>query len=161
MRRSQYNFSVLKLREYQPDDFERLLEIDTACFAEGIAYSAREMRYFLSLRTATRIVGEKDGEIEGFIIADRFRTRRTNEWMGQIITIDVVEDARRSGLGSRLLSAAEEALKAAGCGYVSLEAAVDNFSALRFYKKHGYLGLKVLRRYYLDSIDALLMGKKL
>jgi ribosomal-protein-alanine N-acetyltransferase len=152
---------VLNLREYQPEDFERLLEIDTACFAEGIAYSVREMRHFLSLRTAARIVGELNGQIQGFIIADRFRTRRSDEWMGQIITIDVVKDARRSGLGSRLLSAAEEKLKAGGCAYVSLEVAVDNLSAMRFYKKYGYTGLKILPRYYLDSIDALLMGKKL
>ena len=52
-------------------------------------------------------------------------------------------------------------LKYAGCDYVSLEVAVDNEPALRFYKKHGYSVLKVLPRYYLDSIDGLLMGKRL
>jgi ribosomal protein S18 acetylase RimI-like enzyme len=60
-----------------------------------------------------------------------------------------------------LLEAAEEKLRDAGCIYVSLETAVDNLAALRFYKKHGYTGLKILPNYYLDSIDALLMGKKL
>jgi len=38
---------------------------------------------------------------------------------------------------------------------------VDNDLALNFYKKHGYTVLKVLPRYYLDSIDGLLMGKRL
>ena len=45
--------------------------------------------------------------------------------------------------------------------FVSLEVAVDNEPALSFYKKHGYSVLKVLPRYYLDSIDGLLMGKRL
>ena len=152
---------MLTLRNYRALDFERLLEIDQVCFVHGIAYSAAELQHFLNLRSAVRIVGEQDGEIQGFIIADKFRPRRSEQSMGQIITIDVLEDARRSGLGGQLLAAAEEELRKSGCGYVSLETAIDNLPALKFYKKHGYTGLKILPRYYLNSIDALLMGKKL
>jgi len=152
---------VVSLREYRPQDLERLLEIDQACFVEGIAYSEQEMKHFLGRPTAVRIVGERAGKVEGFIIADRFRPRRSQQSMGQIITIDVLSEARRAGLGSRLLQAAEEELKQAGCTYVSLETAVDNQAAMRFYKKHGYTGLKILPNYYLGSVDALLMGKKL
>ena len=152
---------MLKLRDYQPADFARLMEIDQACFVEGIAYSLREMRHYLSRPLAIRIVGESGSQIKGFIIADRFRPRRSQQSMGQIITIDVLPEARRTGLGSLLLQAAEEKLKEGGCVYASLETAVDNLAALKFYKKHGYTGLKILPNYYLDSIDALLMGKKL
>ena len=150
---------MLTLREYRPEDFNRLLEIDRACFVKGIAYSERELRYFLGRPSAVGIVGEQAGAIAGFIIADSLRPRRPQQ--GQIITIDVLLEARRSGLGSRLLNAAEERIKAAGCTHVSLETAVDNLGAMRFYKKHGYVGLKILPNYYLDAIDALLMGKKL
>jgi ribosomal-protein-alanine N-acetyltransferase len=152
---------VVELREYRPEDFNRLLEIDRVCFVEGIAYSEEEMRHFLGRPSAVRIVGEEAGKIQGFIIADRFRPRRSQQCMGQIITIDVLPEARRSGLGSLLMNAAEEKIKEAGCTYVSLETAVDNLAAMRFYKKHGYVGLKILPNYYLESIDALLMGKKL
>jgi ribosomal protein S18 acetylase RimI-like enzyme len=44
---------------------------------------------------------------------------------------------------------------------VSLEVSVDNPVALRFYKKMGYSVLKVLPKYYLGTVDGLLMGKKL
>jgi ribosomal protein S18 acetylase RimI-like enzyme len=44
---------------------------------------------------------------------------------------------------------------------VSLEVAVDNEVALRFYKKKGYSVLRVLPRYYPGSVDGLLMGKRL
>lgn len=150
-----------ELREYRPQDFQRLLEIDKACFVEGIAYSASELRHFLNRPGAIGIVGETGGKIRGFVIAEHFHSRRSDERMGRIITIDVLPDTQRSGLGSRLLKAAEEKVREAGAGYLSLETAVDNLSALRFYKKHGYVGLKILPKYYLDSIDALLMGKKL
>jgi [ribosomal protein S18]-alanine N-acetyltransferase len=152
---------VLSLRDYRPEDFSRLLEIDQACFVEGIAYSARELRHYLSRPSAVRIVGEVGGTIKGFIVADCYRPRRSEEVLGHIITIDVLPEARRTGLGSRLIAAAEQKLKAEGCRYVSLETAIDNTAAMRFYKKHGYNGLKILPGYYLDSIDALLMGKKL
>ncbi len=152
---------MLCLREYQPADFERLLEIDLTCFAEGIAYSAAELHHFLSLPSAFTIIGEDEGDIQGFIVADHYRPRGAKRYVGKIITIDVLADARRSGLGSKLLQAAEKKLVAADCGYVSLEAAVDNLPAMGFYKKHGYSALRILPRYYMGSLDALLMGKRL
>ena len=152
---------MLKLRKYHPADYERLLEIDQACFVEGIAYTEEEMRYFLAMPTAMVLVGLLEEKVQGFVIADRFRPRRSSRSMGRIITIDVAPLAQHSGLGRLLLTSSEEELKAAGCDYVSLEVAVDNAQALAFYKKQGYSVLKTLPRYYLDSIDGLLMGKKL
>ena len=152
---------MIRVRQYRPEDFSRLLEIDQSCFVEGIAYSKEEMRYFLGIPTAISLVGLQDNEIMGFVITDRFRPRRASRSVGKIITIDVAPPAQHSGLGTLLMSAAESELKKEGCDYVSLEVAVDNDPALTFYKKHGYSVLKVLPRYYLDSIDGLLMGKRL
>ena len=87
----------------------------------------------------------------GFVIADRFRPRRASRSMGKIITIDVSpQGAAQLVLGTSLMSAVEAELKSAGCDYVSLEVAVDNEPALRFYKKHGYCGA--------ESPAALLSG---
>jgi ribosomal protein S18 acetylase RimI-like enzyme len=162
---------VFTLRKYRPQDFHRLVEIDQACFVEGIAYDEEEMRNYLSMPSGITLVGAIDGEIQGFIIADRIATpsretlgprpRRGSRFMGRIITIDVAPRNQHAGLGTLLLTAAEDELQRAACDYVLLEVAVDNESALSFYKKHDYSVLKVLPRYYLDSIDGLLMGKKL
>ncbi len=152
---------MIHVRQYQPEDFPRLLKIDQSCFVEGIAYSKEEMRYFVGMPTAISLVALQDEQIMGFVIADRFRPRRALRSVGKIITIDVAPGAQHSGLGTLLMSSAESELKRAGCDYVSLEVAVDNDPALKFYKKHGYAVLKVLPRYYLDSIDGLLMGKRL
>ena len=152
---------MLKLRRYVPEDFERIMEIDHACFVEGIAYPDEEMRYFLNMPSAITLVGLDGGNAQGFVIADHFRPRKGAKFMGRIITIDVVPEAQKSGLGTLLLAGAEQELINAGCGHVSLEVAVDNEVALRFYKKMGYSVLRVLPRYYLGSVDGLLMGKRL
>lgn len=157
-----YNALVFTLRPFREEDFARLMEIDHLCFIEGIAYPEEEMRYFLRLPTARTFIATNDsGRIMGFIIADAFRPRRFAATMGRIITIDVDPAVQKSGLGRLLIARAEEHLKKAGCKEVILEVAVDNDRALRFYKKAGYSVLKSLPRYYMDSLDGLLMGKKL
>lgn len=113
------------------------------------------------MRSAITLVGLDDEKIQGFIIAERFRPRRGSSSMGRIITIDVLPESQGSGLGALLLTSVEDELRKHGCEYISLEVAVNNPRALRFYKKNGYSVLKTLPRYYLGSVDGLLMGKKL
>lgn len=151
---------MLRLRPYRNGDFARLVEIDHACFREGIAYPEEEMRSFLEMPSAITLVAAESKEIVGFVIADRFHSRKWSRAMGRIITIDVLPKVQGTGVGDKMLSAAEEKLHEAGCEYISLEVAVDNSRALRFYKKHGYSVLKTLPRYYMDSVDGLLMGKR-
>ena len=59
------------------------------------------------------------------------------------------------------MSAAEKRLAAENCHSVLLEVAVDNAPAISFYKRHGYSVLKTIPRYYNNSLDALMLGKKL
>jgi len=93
--------------------------------------------------------------ISGFIVAE---TRRKS---GHIITIDVVAEARRTGVGSVLLQAAEEQLHGAGALVVALETPVNNEAAIRFYKKKGYFVEKTVSGYYSNGLDALVMTKEL
>ncbi|HEY6768301.1 MAG TPA: N-acetyltransferase [Candidatus Sulfotelmatobacter sp.] len=142
------------LRDAQPDDLETLWKIDQSCFPKGIAYSQRELKYFMNRRGLFTLIAVDDtlGTVAGFIIAE-------SGLLGHVITIDVVQDTRRSGLGSQLLGTAEERLRQAGSRAVGLETAVDNLGALSFYKRHGYEVMRTLPRYYANGVDALLLKK--
>jgi ribosomal-protein-alanine N-acetyltransferase len=144
------------IRDLKPEDFELLWRLDQECFPPGIAYSRQELKVYVRHRGSFTLVADdgNTGKIAGFIVAHEGPT-------GHIITIDVLEAARRSGVGSMLLRAAEDRLRVAGSKAVGLETAVDNISALSFYKRHGYSVIKTWPRYYSNGVDALVMKKDL
>jgi ribosomal-protein-alanine N-acetyltransferase len=144
------------VRDFQSEDFETLWRIDQECFPPGISYSRTELKVYIRRRGSFTLVAvhAENPDIAGFIVAHAGIT-------GHVITLDVVASARRSGVGSQLLRAAEDRLRAAGSRAVGLETAVDNLSALSFYKRHGYSVIKTWPRYYANGVDALVMKKEL
>lgn len=157
MRGSDYNTAVnFVIRDFEPGDFETLWRMDQECFPPGISYSKRELRTYLGYRGAFTLVALDaiSSTPQGFIVAQGGN-------IGHIITIDVISAARRSGVGSMLIKAAEERLRASGCRAVDLETAVDNLGALSFYKRHGYSVIRTWPRYYSNGVDALVLQKQL
>ena len=160
------------VRDYRPDDFNTLWAIDQSCFDPEIAYSRYELQVYLRRPGAFTLVADSDGGSENrrpaeddpssqsailaFVVAESNR-----RGMGHIITIDVRPAIRRHHIGSALLNAAEDRLRAAKCRAVRLETAVDNASAISFYKRHGYDVIKVIPHYYSNGVDALLLEKNL
>ncbi len=157
---SRYNGRVLfRIRQFEKADFDTLWRIDQACFHPQLAYSRPEMAFYMRRPGSFTLVAEAggvpgDGTL-GFIVAE---TRRKS---GHIITIDVVAEARRAGVGSALLRAAEDQLLRAGVVAVALETPVNNEAAIRFYKQKGYFVEKTIAGYYSGQMDALVMTKEL
>jgi ribosomal protein S18 acetylase RimI-like enzyme len=172
-RSSRYNGSVaFRLRQFEKGDFDTLWRIDQACFDPQLAYSRPELAFYMRRPGSFTLVAAEDsgdarshgGEpgcgtpnsgILGFIVAE---SRRKS---GHIITIDVIVEARRAGVGSALLRAAEEQLLRAGATAVALETPVNNEAAIRFYKQKGYFVARTVAGYYSNQMDALVMTKEL
>lgn len=143
------------VRDSKPGDFESLWRMDQECFPPGISYSRQELKDFMRPQgTFTLVATDEQEELQGFIVAHC-------RGSGHVITIDVGRDARRSGVGSLLLRTAEDRMRAAGCMAVGLETAVDNATALAFYKRHGYSVIRTWPRYYSNGVDALVLTKDL
>jgi len=150
------------IRDYRAADFDRLWQIDQVCFPPGIAYSQMELTGFIHRRNAITLVAESlsaepEDRIAGFVVAHPIRRK-----YGRILTLDIVPQARRSGLATQLMNACEDRLRSLGCNEVYLETAVDNEPALRLYRKLGYEVLRTLPEYYSShGLDAFQMGKRL
>jgi ribosomal protein S18 acetylase RimI-like enzyme len=148
--------STFRLRDYQPQDFQKLVEIDHACFDPAVAYSPREMRAYLNGNGADCVVAESaDGSLAGFCITARSGRR------GYIVTLDVLGAFRRYGVGSALLTEAERRMAARAVREVALDTATDNVSAIAFWEKHGYRKQGIRKGYYPHGQDAFAMAKHL
>jgi len=145
----------LALRTYTPEDFETLFEIDQLCYESEVAYSRRELRNYLRFPGADCVVAEIGAKIAGFCVT------ASRSGSGYIVTIDVLGQHRRTGVGTALLAEVERRMAAEGVCEVRLETATDNDSAIAFWNKHGYRSLGVWKNYYPGGRDAFHMSKTL
>lgn len=155
-----------RIRAFQKTDFETLWQIDQVCFDPQLAYSRPELAIYMRRPGSFTLVAESvPGEeptpkpsaagILGFVVAEV--RRRT----AHVITIDILPEARRTGIGSGLLDAAEEQSRRVGAAIVELETAVNNMGAIQFYKHKGYFVDKTVPGYYSNHLDAFVMRKEL
>ncbi len=163
-----YNREVqYTLRDGRSSDLDMLWRIDQACFPPGISYSRLELAVYMRRpgsftlvaeqpRARTKSFGDQPGTILGFLV-----TQTEPKKTGHIVTIDVVGNVRRAGVGSRLISAAEERLRAAQIESVYLETMVSNLAGVEFYKRHGYAIIRTEEGYYPNGADAFVFAKEL
>lgn len=143
------------IRPYEARDFSAIHKLDLSCFVPGISYSKWTLQHFLDLDSSDCLISEEGKQLAGFILAE------SNPPLAHIITLDVAAAHRRRGVGSALLLEMEQHFAFQGVLSVLLETAVDNESAIAFWKRHGYSAEAVLKRYYLGRVDAYEMRKRL
>lgn len=151
------------IRAFQPEDFEGIYRLDQACFPPGIAYSRFALREFLAAPGAQAWVAEErhtpekqKADLVGFVLV-----RCLGRDRGHIITLDVREDRRRRGVGTKLLATAEEWLSKQGVRRLRLETSVVNLAGVAFWQRAGFETTARLPRYYLGREDAYRMEKEL
>jgi ribosomal-protein-alanine N-acetyltransferase len=166
-----YNRDVqYTLRDGKSSDLDTLWRIDQACFPPGISYSRLELAVYMrrpgsftlvaeqprARNKSNKSFGDQPGTILGFLVAQT-EAKKT----GHVVTIDVVGNARRAGIGSKLIAKAEERLRDAQIESVYLETMVTNLAGVEFYKRHGYEIVRTEEHYYPNGADAFVFAKEL
>ena len=72
--------------------------------------------------------------------------RRKVQHIGHVIGMMVRAEARRRGIGSRLLEACIAEARHAGVEMLTLTVTAGNASAVRLYERHGFVSYGTLRR---------------
>jgi [ribosomal protein S18]-alanine N-acetyltransferase len=147
--------SEIRLRFYEPADFETLYRIDQACFPRGIAYGRPDLKMYLAAPDAQCLLAEISGDVAGYIL-----TGKSGE-IGHVVTLDVLEPYRRRKTGSALLEASEQEVASHGGKIMVLETATNNKPAIAFWNKHGYRQFVTIKNYYGRGLDAFRMHKLL
>ena len=144
----------MEILPFKTADLETLYKIDQECFPPGISYSQEELARFIRHRLAKTWVAHSENEVVGFLVLEREPQK-----VGHIVTIDVVEDRRGTGVGKALLKTAEDWAQRQGLGLIYLETADDNRVAQKFYTSHGYTKVEEIPNYYPNHLTAWVMVK--
>lgn len=75
----------------------------------------------------------------------------------EILTLAVVPEARRRGIGGQILAFALKQAVDNGCKTMFLEVSAANVAARALYGAHGFVSVGMRPRYYEDGADALVM----
>lgn len=136
---------------------DRLYEIERECFKEE-AFSRRQIASLLEDYNSIGLVAVENEKIVGFIIGMICVKRSASD--GHILTIDVLPQHQRKGIGMKLLQEIEKIFIEKNVKTCHLEAREDNVEALRLYEKAGYKKIGKLRNYYGEA-DGLYLCKPL
>ncbi|MBS7648702.1 ribosomal protein S18-alanine N-acetyltransferase [Candidatus Bathyarchaeota archaeon] len=150
------------LRKFRPEDLDQVIYINQTCLPEN--YSTY---FFVDLYTnfpETFIVAEEDNRVVGYIMC-RIESGFSGFGLtkrGHVISIAVLPNYRRRGIGEALLKEALQAMvNYYGVKECYLEVRISNAPAISLYKKIGFKIERVIRGYYADGESAYLMRVKL
>lgn len=105
------------------------------------------------------VVGDKPKTTVGFVMAQLAADE------AEILSIGVVPEWQRKGIGLRLIEGVVRAVQRAEAKTLFLEVAADNGAALELYRRAGFLGTGLRRGYYERAgqapVDAVTLSLRL
>jgi ribosomal-protein-alanine N-acetyltransferase len=99
--------------------------------------------------------------VRAFAAAGGFILVRTVADEAEILTLAVVPEARRAGVGRALVSAASDVAREQGASRLHLEVSKENAAARALYAGLGFREIGRRTRYYADGADALMLSRAL
>lgn len=140
---SQDEFAVL-------DDASSIAEIEAECFSD--AWSENAVKIQIDRKQIT--VYKENGNLLGYCI---FMTAADE---GEILRIAVKPDARKRGIGRKLLDGAVKIMASRGASEIFLEVRASNKDAISLYEKFGFIKTGIRKNYYENKEDAILYNFK-
>jgi ribosomal protein S18 acetylase RimI-like enzyme len=136
----------VSIRSFRETDRRPLVQLWTEVFPDDPPRNAPERMIDgkLASHPELLLVAEAEGRVVGAVIAGFDGVR------GWIYHLAVAPARRRRGIATRLMHAAAEGLRRAGCAKINLQVRAANDAAVAFYRALGY-----------DVEDRISMGRAL
>lgn len=144
----------LSVRRASAEDARLIEEMERACFSDPWSLSAIEN--YLSNPAVYYVIAENGGEAVGYggmtVVADEC----------EIVSVAVMENVRREGIGFLLASVMLDICRSLGVATVFLEHRRSNVAAVALYDRLGFVPYGIRRKYYTaPTEDAVLRSLSL
>lgn len=136
------------------EDVPQIEEMEEENFPEE-AFGRRQIRYLLQSPNALALTAYSNSKVLGYIIG---LGRRGSSFV-RIYTFCVRKDYRLVGIGTSLFQRLEMECKKMGICHLILEVGENNLSAIRFYRKNGFVEFSRIPAYYRNGTTAIRMKK--
>jgi ribosomal-protein-alanine N-acetyltransferase len=152
------------IRRAEPSDLISVMEINLKTLPEH--YSDYFYESLLAELPEAFIIAEIGGKHVGYIMCKTefgFSNFKKLGFVkkGHVVSIAVVEEHRRKGIGNALVEESVNGVKLRNCDEFYLEVRCSNTDAVRLYEKMGFVIRQQLNAYYRDGEDAYLMAIEL
>ena len=141
------------IREWKIADNEVIEGLERECFKTP--WTKEMLDGSFTLNNFKGFVADENGVIAGYVgvIYD--------DWDGGILNVAVKKSERRKGYGKTLMQSALDFLKEKGKENVFLEVRRSNLAAQNLYFSLGFTKIGERKKYYENTEDAFVLGKKL
>lgn len=152
------------IRRAEPSDHISVMEINLKTLPEH--YSDYFYESLLAELPEAFLVAEIGGNHVGYIMCKTefgFSNFKKLGFVkkGHVVSIAVVEEHRKKGIGNALVEESVNGVKLRKCDEFYLEVRCSNTDAVRLYEKQGFVIKQQLNAYYRDGEDAYLMAIEL
>lgn len=141
------------IRTMRLEDLEQVETLEQQCFSDP--WTLDSLRYELEgnpFSTPYVFIDDQDQTMIGY----------AHLWItfeqAQLANIAIAPQYRKQNKGSILLKHLIEIARAQECETMTLEVRKSNQAAIALYEKFGFSPVNVVKRYYSDGEDAILMG---
>ena len=144
----------VEIRKFRLSDLPRINRIERASFGVD-AYDGNLFAEFYYKCGDLFLVASDSSGVCGYMVTSTRGDR------AEVISIAVAPRARKRGTASALMDSTLRRLRRRNIARVVLMVKVTNAAARRFYAKYGFDKVRLVRTYYEDGADGVLMARKL
>ncbi len=144
----------IAVRRFRWAELERLMEIEHSSFGED-AYDRNLFAEFFHKWGDLFLVAERRGKLCGYMVTCIGGER------AELVSVAVDPAERGRGAASALLKSTLRRLRRRGAARLGLMVRQTNAPARAFYEKFDFRRVRIVRKYYEDGEDGLLMTKDL
>lgn len=143
----------MMIRQIRADDISQIIAIEHESFHNP--YPEDIITFLYERYRTTFLVAEQGGTILGYIAG-------ITSWReGHIVSVAVLPAWRRKGIASQLVEELYKIFRKYGKKRVKLEVRLSNKAAIALYENLGFERQKIVKKYYEDGEDAVMMKKRL